>query len=187
MAAGDLTSLPNVKGWMSPPLTNATDDELLKRLITAASQYIQTWLNRTIASTLYVETYNGTGGNRLILPNYPVTAVGSVAVNFTPIPAAPASSGSSGFLFDSFGLYLRGFSFTEGFQNVAVTYTAGFLTTPPELEQACIELVALRYKERDRVGQNSKSIGGEIVSFNTKDFTGPIQTILDSYKKVITF
>lgn len=187
MAAGDLTSLPNVKGWMSPPLTNATDDAVLTRLITAASQYIQTWLNRTIASTVYVENYNGTGGFRLVLPNYPVTAVASVTVNAVPVPAAAPGSATSGFLFDGFGLYLRGYRFTEGFQNIAVTYTAGFPSTPPELEQACIELVALRYKERDRVGQNSKSIGGEIVSFNTKDFTGPIQTILDSYKKVITF
>src|SRR5215469_8806175 len=64
---GDLTTLADVKAWLQtgqsafPP----TDDGLLARLITAASQYIQTWLNRQIAATDYLELRDGTGGQRL--------------------------------------------------------------------------------------------------------------------------
>ena len=64
MATGDLTTLDNVKAWFSPPLTTTTDDTLLTRLVTAASQFIQTWLGRTIAETSYSETRNGQGGTQ---------------------------------------------------------------------------------------------------------------------------
>ena len=49
---GDLTTLADVKAWLQTGQSAfpATDDALLTRLITAASQFIQTWLNRRIAS-----------------------------------------------------------------------------------------------------------------------------------------
>ena len=56
---------------------------------------------------------------------------------------------------------------------------------PAEIEQACIEVIAIRYKERDRIGQVSKSIGGETVSFSQKDFPDSVRTILNNYKKVV--
>jgi hypothetical protein len=44
---GDLTTLADVKAWLQTGQSAfpATDDALLTRLITAASQFIQTWLN----------------------------------------------------------------------------------------------------------------------------------------------
>ena len=67
MAFGDLTTLADVKAWLQPGQAAfpATDDALLTRLITAASQYIQTWLNRQISLANYLETRDGIGGHRL--------------------------------------------------------------------------------------------------------------------------
>src|SRR5215469_1463317 len=148
MATGDLTTLANVKAYLSPPLTTTADDALLTRLVTSASQFIQTWLGRTIAQTSYSETRNGQGGTRLFLRNRPVVSVVSLTVDGIAIAPA-AGPGQPGYLFDDNSIYLSGTAFTRGQQNVAVTYTAGYVATPPELEQACIALVALRYKERD--------------------------------------
>ena len=89
MATGDLTTLDNVKAWFSPPLTTTTDDVLLTRLVTSASQFIQTWLGRTIAETAYSETRNGQGGTRLFLRNRPVVTVASLTVD--GVAVAPAS------------------------------------------------------------------------------------------------
>ncbi|HYM30436.1 MAG TPA: hypothetical protein VEU47_04005 [Candidatus Cybelea sp.] len=184
MATVDLTTLANVKAWFSPPLTATTDDALLTRLVTAASQFIQTWLGRTIAETAYVETRNGAGGTRLFLRNRPVVSVASLAVDGVAI--APSSGpGQPGYLFDDSAVYLTGYAFTRGAQNVAVAYTAGYAATPPELEQACIALVALRYKERDRIGQVSKNLAGEVVSFAQKDMPADVQTLLDQYRSVV--
>ena len=57
MAFGDLTTLADVKAWLQTGQAAfpATDDALLTRLVTAASQYIQTWLNREIASADFLE------------------------------------------------------------------------------------------------------------------------------------
>lgn len=184
MATGDLTTLDNVKAWFSPPLSTTADDTNLTRLITAASQFIQTWLNRTIAQTTYTETRNGDDGTQLFLRNRPVTAVSSVTVNGQSIAASNPPPLADGFLFDDTSVYLVGKSFVRGRQNVTVQYTAGFAATPPEIEQACIELVVTRHKERDRVGQVSKNLSGEVVAFSQKDMPADVQTLLNQYRSV---
>jgi hypothetical protein len=179
----DLTTLANVKGWLG--VTATTDDALLTRLISAASDYVQKWLNRTIAEQPYTETRDGTGGYVMMFANYPVSAVSSLTIDGVTIPAAGNAQGS-GYLFSANKLVLvGGYQFTRGLQNVVVSYTAGFATTPNEIEQATIELISLRYKERDRIGQISKAIGGETVTFSQKDLSDAIQTTLTNYKKVI--
>ena len=49
---GDLTTLADVRAWLSTgqQAMLPIDDLLLQRLITAASQFTQTWLNRSIIS-----------------------------------------------------------------------------------------------------------------------------------------
>jgi hypothetical protein len=183
MAAGDLTTLANVKTWFSPPLTTTADDALLTRLVTAASQYIQIWLGRQIASQNYTETRDGAGGRKLVLGNAPVTAVATLSIDGIAIPPASGPS-AAGYVFSPTTIYLQSYLFTPGYQNVAVVYTAGYAVTPPELEQACIELVALRYKERDRIGQVSKNLSGETVSFTQKDVPADVETVLEQYKRI---
>ena len=185
MAAGDLTTLANVKAYLSPPLATTADDALLSRLITAASQFIQSWLNRTIASASYTDTRNGTGGMRLFLRNRPVTAIASVTVDGVAIAASSPAPTGAGYLFDDSSVYLVGHCFTKGVQNVVIQYSAGYAAVPPEIEQACIAFVVLRYKERDRIGQVSKNLAGEVVSFQQKDMPPDVATLLDQYRNVV--
>ena len=183
MAAGDLTTLANIKAWFSPPLVTTADDALLTRVITAASQYIQSWLGRQIASQSYTETRDGAGGRKLVLANAPVTAVATLSIDGIAIPMASSPS-AAGYVFSATTIYLQSYLFTPGYQNVAVAYTAGYAVTPPELEQACIELVSLRYKERDRIGQVSKNLSGETISFTQKDVPADVETVLEQYKRI---
>ena len=86
---GDLTTLADVKAWLQTGQSAfpATDDALLTRLITAASQFIQTWLNRQIASQDWIEVRDGLGNavgpseTRYPFAAFPVTAVSSVVVD----------------------------------------------------------------------------------------------------------
>jgi hypothetical protein len=83
---GDLTALANVKAWLQTGQNAfpATDDALLTRLITAASQYIQTWLNRQITLQDWIEVRDGSGNSlgpgdvRYQFAAFPVTAVSLV-------------------------------------------------------------------------------------------------------------
>ena len=186
MAFGDLTTLADVKAWLQTGQAAfpTTDDALLTRLVSAASQYIQTWLNRQIASADYLEIRDGTGGQRLQFACFPVTAVLSLTIDGQDVPAAP-SFNAAGYRFSSTQLSIRGYRFKRGAQNVVIAYTAGYSTTPPEVAQACIELVSLRYRERTRIGEVSRSLGGaETVTYAQKDMSDPIKTLLQQYRLV---
>ncbi len=266
MAAGDLTTLANVKGWFSPPLATTADDGLLARLITAASRLILNYLQRaTLLSQSYTDTYDGSGGRVMVLRRWPVTAIGALAIDGLAIQVSNPAPTASGYLLEPWDgqsagkpqkLSLAGFSFNQNLANVAVTYTAGYLVQgeaqtvpaipgpyslatlrswaadvgvayvggaaltavaanpgqgqysvsaglysfnaadagkpvaiaysylPGDIEQACLELVALRYKERERIGHVSKSLAGETVSFTQKDMSDDIKLALQPYRLV---
>jgi hypothetical protein len=188
MAFGDLTTLADVKAWLQTGQNPfpATDDALLQRLVSAASEFIQNWLGRQIASADWLEVRDGTGGQLLAFANMPVAAVLSLSIDGLSIPPAPADGGfGAGYTFTPTELALRGYVFTRRPQNTIVTYTAGYDTTPSDIAQACIELVCLRYRERSRIGEVSKSLGGgETVSFSQKDMSDNVKTLLSQYRAV---
>src|SRR5437016_2342508 len=186
MAFGDLTALGDVKAWLQTGQNPfpATDDALLQRLITAASQFIQSWLGRQIAAADWLETRDGTGGQLLVFAHSPVAAVLSLTIDGLTIPPAPADGGfAAGYIFTPTELALRGYVFTRRPQNVIVTYTAGYDTAPPDIAQAAIELVCQRYRERSRIGEVSKALGGgETVTFPQKDMSEDVKTALLPYR-----
>ena len=136
MAFGDLTTLDDVKLWLQTGTTAFpdTDDTLLSRLITAASQFIQAWLNRQIALGDWQEVRDGSGGQRLAFANFPVTAVLSLSIDGLQIPPAPSDGGfDAGYVFTPTELALRGYVVTRRAQNGVVTYTAGYAATPADV------------------------------------------------------
>lgn len=182
MAAGDLTTLANVKQYMN--ITVTTDDSLLTRLVTEVSQYMQSWLNRTIASTVYTEKRDGTGGYQMTLREYPIISITSLMIDNIVIPAA-ADPTQTGYLFDKERIVLNGYQFTRSFQNIVINYTAGYAATPFELEQVCIDMVSTAYKTKDRIGVSSKTINGETVSFNLGAMTQGNLAIMNNYRQVV--
>jgi hypothetical protein len=188
MAYGDLTNLADVKAWLQTgqDAFPDTDDALFSRLITAASRFIENWLGRQIAPADWQEVRDGSGGQRLAFANTPVTAVLSLSIDGLAIPPAPDDGGfGAGYVFTATELALRGYVFTRRAQNVIVTYTAGFAATPPDIAQACIELVAARYLERTHIGETSRALGGaETVNYSTKDMSDGVTLLLSQYRAV---
>ena len=206
MAFGDLTTLADVKAWLQTGQNAfpATDDALLTRLITAASQLIQTWLNRPIASQQWIETREGLGSAlgpsdvRYQFAAFPVSAVSRVVVDgvaIPPIPAPPLGQPGAaavgtfgaqpGYLFTPTQLAIRGYAVPRKVGCVTLQYTAGYAVTPADLAQACIELVALRYRERSRIGEVARAIGGgQTVSYSQKDMSDSTKTLLQQYRRV---
>lgn len=177
----DLTTLPRVKEWLA--ITASTNDALLSRLISAASDYIETYLSRDIALTSYQSYRDGHGGRRLMFRNYPVVSLTALKVGGVSIP--PSVDGSPGFVHTETSVTLvGGYRFDIGASNVYLEYTAGYDPIPNEIEQACIDLVSMRYRERDRIGLTSKSLAGESVTFNTREFSDAVGSTLVQYKRV---
>ncbi|MCL4504112.1 MAG: phage gp6-like head-tail connector protein [Deltaproteobacteria bacterium] len=178
---GDFTTLANVKAWLN--LTTAAADDLLARLISAASAWARTYMQREILAADYTEIRDGHGGQALFFRNYPVTAIQSVKINGLEIPAA-AGALDKGYRSNGKLLYLQGYQFVRGQGNVELAYTAGYATPPPELEQAVIEMVAFRYKERDHLGQQSANFQGQNLSFTVADMPVSAKAVLDRLKRV---
>jgi hypothetical protein len=186
MAAGDLTDLDTVKAWLG--VTGSSSDTLLGGLISSVSSFVTGYLGRQILSGSYVETYRGNGQSLLLLRNFPITAVASVAFAGQTITAvADPVTLASGVLFDDRALHLIGYRFPLRLP-VVVTYTAGYATTPPDVAQAAIELVGEAYRRRDRIGLASKTLGGqEVVAFSLKDMNDTIRALLAPYQVLAPF
>lgn len=255
---GDLTTLDRYKTWAG--ISGSASDSLLERLISSASTFIVSWLNKPVHIKSYVEKRNGNGSSTLVLRNWPVKEVSAVTINGQSIPESNGST--HGFLHDGYNVYLVGgfYAFDKGIQNISVTYDAGFYledtvkvpeevtpaqvvvsglsgvwvddfsvvnssgvaltkvtaspatalqysvnekgvylfhdsmvgqnvtitygNAPNDVEQACMELVLSRSKEKDRIGISSKSVANESISYSQKDLSNFIKTSLQNYRAV---
>lgn len=182
MTAGDLTTLENVKGWLD--LSGNEHDDLLNRLVTACSAFVVSWLSIGILHTTYTDKRTGHGGKAMTMANFPLLAVTSLTVDGVVIPAAPNSQ-CPGYTFDDNTIYLNGYSFSRNKNNVLVTYEAGFDMVPFDIEQAVVETVGLRFKEKKRIGKTSEGLSGQTTSFKLDAFSDSAKQILFQYKKQI--
>ncbi len=182
----DLTDLDSVKAWLGLPAAAGPSDALLAQLITAASAFVADYLSSNLLSASYIETYDGTGTRFLMLRQAPITAVQSVGFcGRTLTTPGDAVTGAPGFVFDRRRLSLIGDGFPYG-APVVVAYTAGFATAPPAIAQAVTELVGEAFRRRERIGQSSKSLGGqETVAFQVADMNATTKAMLASFQSVV--
>jgi hypothetical protein len=159
MAAGDLTTLAKVKSFLK--LSVSTDDVLLASLITGLSEWAQDQMNRSIAVAVYTDRFSGNGQRKHFFSRGPVTAVYSVSINGVGLTV------ERDYWFNANVIELMGGTFPPGGGNCLIQFQAGYAVTPPGLEQAITELVAMVYRARDQINVSSKTVGQETVSFIT--------------------
>lgn len=182
MAANDLTTIAALKLWLG--ISASTDDVALGALITAASgDFLQRCNRASLVTNSYAERYDGQGSCRLLLRNYPVTAVSSVQIGAVTVPQSTDYQ-MDGWVFDRFGISLIGaYWFWPGVQNVAVTYTAGYASVPPEVSQAVNSMCASWWRRRQWTDQTSKNLAGEVVAFRKEDISPEAQRVVDQYTR----
>ena len=177
MATGDFTTLAKVRAHLG--LKSGDTDAVLRTLITAASAWMKTYLNRAILEATYTQTFDGNNQRKLFLPEYPVTQVTSVAIGTRVLESSEwVLSGNSVAL-------LNGARFPAEYGNVQVVWNAGYPSVPADLDQACIEMVAWRFKERSRIGQSSVNVNGEQITFQTEDAPANVKTLMRNWRKVV--
>jgi hypothetical protein len=182
MAQGDLVTLADVKAYLGGDL-QSNDDGVLSRLISAASAFFITACAQPIVQTTYSELYDGKGNRRLHLRYTPVTAVTALTVDGLAIPPLIAER-SLGWVLNANVISLFGYGFTRGLANIAVTYTAGYAAPPPDVVEAVMELVGLRYRGKDRLGKTSESMGGiATTAYAQKDVSPFIASVIRNYSR----
>ncbi len=143
-----LVTLSDARSWLGTSAAAYSDDQIT-HMIEVASDTIVRFIGYDPTPSSYAKTFNGRDEQRLILPERPVTAVSSVTIDGIVIPQSPSAS-VYGFVFDHKSVMLCGRRFSRGWQNITISYQAGFATLPNDLSDAVIELVKLQYFSLDR-------------------------------------
>lgn len=139
MALYDLCQLADVKVWLGRSDSNS--DAVLSALITRTSRLIYSYLQRApVLPHTVTETRDGTGGNALLLRQWPANSISSLTVGEQTIPHAPDAC-SPGWTLEFLDaappgraqtLTLNGYSFgfalpgATNAQNVRIAYQAGY-------------------------------------------------------------
>jgi len=168
-----LTTVANVKEYLG--IVGTSEDALLNRLKDWATDLIHSYCGRIFTEANYDEYYDGDGTEGLLVNQYPISAVTLLEVD------GVSKDASSYALYGQLGLLkLKSGKFPRGKNNVRLRYTAGYAVTPNDLEQAAIELVALKYYDRgrNRLGVDAKD-GVSYVSHLPEE----IRVVLDLHKR----
>lgn len=134
----------------------------------------------------YSETLNVSGSSPGVSATEPYGAwrsdIGVVGPNgaaFQAVEGTP-SSGQYNAASGVYNFYAGDFGETS---NVTITY--GYI--PSDLANCCMEWAAERYAYRSRIGQQSKSLGGqETVSFIVKEIPDYVARVLQPYRRIVT-
>jgi hypothetical protein len=119
-----------------------------------------------------------------VLANYPIQSVSSVSIG-TPTQRT-AIAVTTQYIFTRTAIRIvDGSYFPRGVANIAITYTAGFTTLPADLVDACAKWSALKYRQLERLGQLSKTLAGETVTFDTAAVPADVKLTLDNYKRTV--
>jgi hypothetical protein len=194
-----LTTLSNAMQFLG---ASQDTNGFIARGMAAISSQIQAWLGYQVVQASYSRTFNGQGGYKLFVPDIPLVSVQSLTINGQTIPAG-AWSGSSqmpGYYNDDAAIFVVGYSFCRGFQNIRASYTAGYNPVPAEIEQACLDWLKMIYASGQipTIGANVNKIsagdttiqmaGNSSVTDPTKIPLPPIiVSALMNYKRVVGF
>lgn len=183
-----LTTLENVKESLS--ITASDDDDLLKRLINAATELIESETGRRFKKTDHEGELHDGEGQDLALTNYPI--LDSDDSETDPVISHVYDSRGNSDVIDEdtyrynkkIGNVFRSSGWPEGSDNISVDYTAGYETIPSDLEQACIELVSLTYNRRKSLGIKDESDGAYSISYADAQKSPQTQTVIELYKNI---
>ena len=205
----DLCVIQDVKDWLGIGVAT-TEDDLLKRLITATSNDMLGMMSRFDLSPAadYVEPRRGNGDKRMLLHHWPINTVASVTIDSVAIVASPDGV-QNGFVIDAdpdpemrLGITLIGSRFTKRISpysstslnfpnapdpNVVVTYNAGYAANvlPTSIVQAAIDWVSYRYRSRQWIGQTSKHMNvGEVVQFRNVLMPDTTAAVIERYERI---
>ena len=178
----DFCGAGDVKDYLG--VTNSTDDPLFARLAAAATAWIRSYLTRDVSLNSYVEQVDGTGARSISLKNYPILGVASVTTGQPGMALQTLTQGTD-YIYSGRQIKFVTDLPPRGPGTIVVSYTAGYEAVPWDIQQAAITIAALYYKRKSRLGEVSKIVGGETISFSQKDVPDDVKTSLDQWKSMV--
>ena len=170
-------------------------DTILTDIIEGVEKEIQNFLKHSLITSSYTETLDGSGSYKLMLREYPITAITSIS-EWDGDSWNTLTEGTDYdrlVIVDQNHIELEGKLFTESPNKYKVVYTAGYAdadSVPVDIKLAAYRLVKLAWDEtpmgRSALGVTSRSDSGGIES-NTvldKDERADIFKRIEHYRNV---
>jgi len=185
--ANALTTLAQAKAWLKIPVLTVTDDALVELMINAASQTIESETNRKLLAQSIVELRHGKSSNIMMLREWPINSITELKFDLqsaftspeTLVDPADYTIGD-----DKMSIVLHSRQIPRGYNNVRITYNAGYAAIPSDLEMACLWMVSWFYQIRkaDDIGRTAKGKGDESTSWSQ---AAPeyVTTAINKYKR----
>jgi hypothetical protein len=126
-------------------------DDILADLITRASSFLMELISLPyLFAKDDTEIRNGNGQQTIFSSVPPINSVSSVSVNGIVIPRRTLFCGN-GWSFDEDAVYLDGYAFDRGHQNVVISWNCGVSETSRKAyiaKQTILELVNVKWQQR---------------------------------------
>ena len=126
----DLVTAAAASAFM-PTLSTQCSPEVWALAISTASEAVIDLLGWDPTQQTVTETYDGTGVNFMVVNRAPITSIASIVVwpSTTPMDLSQVVTKNR-------QIISRCAQFCRGYQNVTITYTAGYASIPLALQQA---------------------------------------------------
>lgn len=178
-----ITTVGKCRAFRNIPGDVSEHDDELGRIIPAVQAFLEEECHRVFDRAEVTEYFDGERWkDRILVARPPIVSVTNIWDDPARAYTTPMAATSYDIADAEAGLIrlFDGRSFCSSQKNIKITYVGGYLTMPPDLEQAAIEMVwAAREKGiQNLIGVRSRSIGDGSVQFVNLDWgsinLGPI-------------
>ena len=177
-----LVSLAEAKTFLK--ISASSEDSVIEDFINRASIWANDYTGRRLKSRSNSDVYDGDGSDILLLRDYPVNAVTSFQIVDEPVPLI---------IYEDFSLNAENGiiktknwrMITKGFQNVTITYTAGYSTPPETLKEAVLLYVGHLYRRQyadQKFGVQSETVGDRTTTYGSDDIIPKAKALLNPYR-----
>jgi uncharacterized phiE125 gp8 family phage protein len=189
-----LISLSDARAWLKITAVDATVDAALESLINQISVAITNYVGRKFLQASYTEYYDGDGRDRVILNNFPVSALTSLHDDPDRQFGASTLIDTTNIILDSAAGIVRVYrgkpSFLYGVANIKAVYTAGYTLAniPHDIQLAARLTVADYYQSRyvnKRYRQTAETIADRTIQYQDAAFPPEAKQILEHHKVLV--
>jgi hypothetical protein len=173
-------------------LSSVTDTAFLALVVSGVSVAMENHIGRSIASTAYTaEIHDGDGfSGEFVLKHRPILASPALVMyeDATDSPAVVASDQYRVDL-DAGVVILRNWKQHDAVGYYSFSYTAGYATTPKDLEFACIKQVVYEWNKSKpggslRLGKKGKVLDGGSSEYVLDPWVDGVEEVMQRYKEL---
>ncbi len=184
--ANALVSLAEAKTFLK--ISASSEDSVIEDFINRASIWANDYTGRRLKSRSNSDTYDGDGSDLLLLRDYPLVSITDLRIDDGSYSGAPPQTTSDDYTLNLPSGLIKlknGVLFVKGFQNVDITYTAGYTTAPETVKEAVLLYVGHLYRRQyadQKFGVQSETVGDRTTTYGSDDIIPKAKSLLNPYR-----